>query len=139
MELHKWDLVPNNLCTFGCGVVETEVHLFFECKYVKALIEGIEEKLDITILSVEHVLLNDIEYSTNYVGTFVILFMKQYVYRCKCAKTKPGIVQLMKEIDYQQKVDWFNCKSVNTKVKHMEFWRPIYPALFANDEDAPHP
>ena len=96
VDLHKWGIMADNLCTFCSEEKETLIHLFVECKKVKELWSkiaqfvtiryGIVPKIDAT-----SIIFNRFHQRKTHVANFIWLLVKQFIYRQKCLK---------KEIDY---------------------------------------
>ena len=140
VELLQWQLHDMETCSFGCNSAETEEHLFFECKYVTKLLNWLRsalvEETQFQIDTCQRVILNDSGLPVHHVGNFVLLFIKQYVYRCKCSKTKPNLKALQSELSYIQKVEWFNSKVENRTSKHIQYWGPICPELLIDNMES---
>ena len=133
-DLWMWGIKDDPACSLCKRFCETPIHLFTECEIVKPIIKWFKTVCENNNIHI--VLDNPLYFLFNYCGTpsyhitnFVMIFIKQYVYRCRCNGTIPNVTAMKNELEYLQKIEWFNSCRENQKKKHILRWSPIYPDL----------
>ena len=112
-ELYGWGKIPSPLCTFCQLDIGSIEHTFIRCKYVYVIILWFKEicvknNITLDIDKPSNILFNIINISASNIIHFILIAIKQYVYRCQCLNKKPALAELKKEILYLEKLTWFN-------------------------------
>ena len=128
-NLAEWGISQDNKCVHCKSYIENLEHLFFTCQYVMPIIEWIKELLYIEShnkdLTFEDFLFNRINVHNSHILHFVLIFTKQYIYKCRCCNKKPRREALIQELKYLHDVEWFNaCNSEQQKRKFIKRWSP---------------
>lgn len=133
-----WKIVDSNTCDFCAEAVETYPHLFYDCSivqelwnYVKRflwdnLIRSVYRQLE---FSVQNVLFNTVHPSFAHIVNFIVLIVKQFIYRCKCLKTPLSPEQAIGEVDYVFRIEGQIAREKNKWNKHVSKWKPLKPSL----------
>ena len=130
IQLNKWSLIDNNLCTFCKRYKETVTHLICECEIVQKLCcevyEWLEEEYgyDISSLntSVEARLKNQMVFGKTNIINFICLIVKQYIYKQRCQKKELLFVGLKSSILHIKNIEKYIAVK-NSKVdKHNRKW-----------------
>ena len=131
LVLMEWGLRDNANCSF-CGIVEeTVVHILYSCSEIGPIINFFyelcsDENAD---YSIEAFLFNYVIKKEMHVINYISLFIKQYLYKCRCMKNKPKLQQVMSELRNQYLRDTFNARINNHIGKHNNKWRPMLNKL----------
>ena len=87
-DLENWGKEVSASCTFGCGHRETHVHLLYECECIQGIINLIKRICDESALEYEfnaaNFMFNCITKNTRHVVNYVMIFAKQFIYKCRC-------------------------------------------------------
>ena len=92
VQLFKWGMRQDNMCSFCSLEVETMSHLFYHCTIVKELwskiIDFAQEKYMSPIwdLSVKNVILDSVVQPRSHLMNFLCLMTKQFIYKQRCLK-----------------------------------------------------
>ena len=93
VHLHKWNMIPNSMCTYCQSEVETVCHLFVECPMVRTLWEKVLEYIqykfetkDRIEINAKNIICNKISPTSSDSIIFICLITKQYIYRQRCQK-----------------------------------------------------
>ena len=62
-----------------------------------------------------------------HIVNFIILVVKQFIFRCKCNNKKPNWQMVLDEINLLYKIELHNALLDRTLVKHLEKWKYIKP------------
>ena len=113
VQLHKWKLIENDLCTFCGEETETIQHLFFNCSIVKELWKEVLLYLEqyfgikITNFTSKAVIFNQIVPKRKvHIGNFICLITKYYIYCQHCFKDDLNFHHLkrkLKQIENMEK------------------------------------
>ena len=125
--LYYWKKSPSQKCE-NCDEKETPLHLFVECKYTQDIWEQTQDFLEEygfnTPLSAKNIILNT--YGIQIVD-FIILVVKQLIFRCKCQKNEITWQAVVNELDLLYKIELHNAMVSNKMSKHCNKWRYIKP------------
>ena len=113
-DLKEWKLKENNSCTFCNEDAETITHLLWACAQVKRIIDIFYELCRNAGLIVERdcvsFLFCDKGKNTKNIMNFVNVFIKQYIYRCRCQGVKPKANLCMYELKKHQEIEYVIAK-----------------------------
>ena len=127
-HLHRWKVIDSNMCTFCKENGETYEHLFVMCKYVQPLWVKIEEFLNEYSnrkikFDREAVLCNSvIEEKPGHIKNFIVLMVKQYIYRQRCWKKLPIFNEVKNEIEQCRNVEHYYAVKSKQLIKHFKKW-----------------
>ena len=112
-ELFQWGVLKSPMCTFCKKEKETEAHLFYECQVSRNILKWLESKcteyeIPFNIGNAEYVILNRCKLPAQHIISFLLLFIKQYIYRKRCQNQIPTCKELVQEIEYLRKLEYFN-------------------------------
>ena len=125
--LCKLGIIDNNKCTFCDEEVETLEHIFFDCNIVKTFWDQFTNWIRSKTLI-------DVEYSKEniFLGFNVnnpplainnlILLAKQFIYRCKCQKSKPKMSSFLHNIDLLIQIEKIIASNKNKLSAHYCKW-----------------
>ena len=91
--------------------------------------------INIQIDNAYNVLFNVTGLPKKHIVNFVLVVMKQYLYRCRCNNTKPHVKAFENEIYYIQRLELFNAKNENKVTSHTKRWSPILTELDSTVND----
>ena len=72
----------------------------------------------------KNVILNSIHYKPEHIVNYITLIVKQFIFYCKCANKKPGIVEIMAKIESIYQIEKYNAKHDYTLMKRFKKWLP---------------
>ena len=128
-ELYKWKWIESDRCTFCEETIETYSHLFYDCKFVKPLINWIAQlcvKQNIPIeLNATNLIFNTVIGKPTHIINFVTIFIKQYVYRQCCKKVLPCVSQMKQELETCKNGEIFMARRDGNEAKMCSRWSPI--------------
>ena len=123
--LVKWKILLNEECEF-CKQPQNLRHLFWECEITNTLYHCVNTICDRNLnLSYETVFNCSVAENASYIGNFLILLTKQYIYRCKCQSIIPHKKLLAKAIIRQQSLEKYNANVEGTSKKFEKKWSNI--------------
>ena len=125
-DLSSWGKHDTGLCTFCKTENETLKHLLFECTYSKKVIKHAN-----TICG-QNIDENYYKYVFNvvvepgaHIVNFVTVFLKHFLYSCRCQKIKPSELMFEKKLEAHVETERFNAKREKTYTKFVKRWSPI--------------
>ena len=138
-KLFHWKKVDSQKCEYCNDNKQTTKHLLFNCTFINEKIWRRFQKLvnnvmeikatELNIPTPENMLLNNYHSSPGHIVNFMLLLAKQYIYACKCCKTKPSFKILMDKINLAQVTEKFNATRKNKLYKHLRKWAPYTKEL----------
>ena len=135
-QLHEWGIQESPKCSLCNQKDETLVHFFWECEQTQEIIGVIRElcsKNNITIELNEYTfILNRVHKNKFHIVNFICIFIKQYLYRQKCAQISPTKTGCYKEIEYAYLIEKANSNLDRTYSKFVQKWGTIFPHLYEN-------
>ena len=130
LNLGEWCLKTEDTCSFCKKESESSIHLFFECEVIQPLIQLINEFRVITgaqnNLTFKCLLLNQMMENPMHIMNFISVFIKQYIYRCRCQSVKPNVQQVLIELKKLHDVEYYIAASDHKTQKHIVRWSPIF-------------
>ena len=127
IQLERWGLRPDNLCTFCKEEKETILHIFCECRHTLALWKRVAYMLrdnygDVDIeLSPKSIITGNI--SKLKVSKFICLLTKQFRYKQRCLKLTIDFPILKTHINRIENIEKYIAIK-NDKLKlHLEKWK----------------
>ena len=128
-RLVYWKICESNICNVCQKDKQTILHLLCECEEVVNIwkyVMGLCEKMSNIKLNFnqESIVFNKVHEKTTHICNFIILIVKQYLYRCKCINTKPTN-EIIEEIQYIEKIEFYNALENNRVKKHIKKWSPF--------------
>lgn len=141
--LKKWGKVGTDRCSFCDSTGETYLHFFWECVKTQACWSFLKDYLrehDHTGFSLEvsftpvNIVLGTLHPKPGHIANFLVLIVKQYLFRCRCSGVKPYAKQIEYEIDIMYEIENFIARSKWLYTRHSEKWSPIriVPDLYTN-------
>ena len=123
VQLHKWKMREDALCTFCGKEEETITHLFYTCPEVVVFWEGVSLLAAgaAANFAVDTVLLNDVVKSKHIVN-FLVLVAKQYIYSCKCGGKVPKLHAFKRKIRYIKNTEKYIASKNNSVHLHYRKW-----------------
>ena len=79
--------------------------------------------------SVEDVIFNTCHDSVNHVINYIMLIIKQLIYRCRCQNTQISLDKVEAEVKYLYNLEKFNAKKSNVYDKFVKKWSPVQKQL----------
>ena len=127
--LLQWGKTDDALCNFCKKENESVPHVLYDCMYARRLIEvlvKLAHENDITLeLTRENNLLYQIVPKTNHVMNYLVIVLKQYLYRNCCQQLTPNKQNFQKEVIYLMNIDRYNAvRSHNIQNFYMK-WGPL--------------
>ena len=109
-NLHKWKLREDDKCSFCGKELETFRHFFIFCKVVEQLWCSLEEfmmqfdqqQID---FSIHNVICNKIIKDPRNVKNYICLLFKQYLYRQRCFKKQPKLVEFKQLVWHTKNIE----------------------------------
>ena len=131
VQLFKWNIVENDLCSFCKEEKETLTHLLFHCHVVQALwrrvIDFLQDKYHIKniVFELKNVIFNMIvPQKKTHVANLVCLIVKRYIYRERCLKREPQANMLFHIIRSIESIEKY-IAIMNGKLHvHLAKWHP---------------
>lgn len=142
-HLYRWKIRSDELCSFCNRERESYKHLFFECSWVRPILNNLEHWFYLLIddhnheilLNVQTILFNSVMLKPSHIFNYVILIAKYYIYTCRCANRKPNFVGVKEKIESMYKVEEFIAKKENKWNRHVRKWNIIKPNLQLQQEE----
>ena len=131
IQLHQWQIISSNLCSFCNLMKETVVHLLTQCDIVKELWQYVAAMLEKEYgfqnvkVNTKNILLNNIVEQKNSVANFICLVTKQYIYRQRCLKQDPNPIQLKRHNKNTENIEKYIALKNSTLSKHIRKWQPV--------------
>ena len=129
--MYKIKLKDTHLCTICKANDETIEYLFFDCPVTYRLWQFISNRFQLNfvnfVLNKENIFLAYKDESL--LLNLLIIFTKNYIYKCKLNEAKPNTIELKNKIKKYQSFDQYIAKKNNTVQAYEKFWAPIYIIL----------
>ena len=121
-NLYYWKIKDDPLCTFCKAETETISHLFINCNIIARLWTDVKNwirnkgfNVNVTL---NNIVLNNIENKPDHVLNLVVMIVKQYIYRSRCLNVNPNFQELIKNIEEVYKIKKYIAKSQNKIQKY---------------------
>lgn len=130
--LYHYGMAESKMCTFCNERVETLVHLFFMCEVSDRIWQSVIQYVnDLEIAndldySIANRILNCVSVKPAHIVNCLILVTKQYLFRCKCNKTKPEIDALKAEFILLERIEHRIAIQTNRFKRHSLRWNKDY-------------
>ena len=130
-QLVSWGIIESTEgnCEFCNHVSETVVHILFECPKVQALLVLLR---DMCIKcsqphdwSYVDYIMSDLSTKKYHIVNFISIFLKQYLYRCRCQKKQPNVSCFIRELEEYHYVEYVIAYSEGREKKHVKRWGPV--------------
>ena len=129
-DLFEWRMRDNFNCTFCDNAKETLLHLFWECETIQGIINVFyslcEASNEIIIRNYKAFIFSWVMNQEQHILNFVSIFLKQFIYRCRCQMKKPNVQQCIYELNKLQHIDYCIALQENKIGKHINRWSPIF-------------
>ena len=129
-RLFHWKKVLTQRCDWCHHEKQTTLHMLLECPTVQRI--WIECKTFVTqflLLSdmnttwnVKTVILNNVHATDAHLVNFLILVIKQFIYRCKCQNSVPTFIDGLRVFDKIKSIELYNAKKNSYLSKHNCKW-----------------
>ena len=128
--LYRWKIKDKNECEY-CNEKQTAVHLFVHCTVAKSIWARLSNFLMVenSIWNDQNIMENLVHQKPTHIINFIVLVVKQYIYRCKCQENIPNYTQAMNEIYMQYKMDKYNATADCQTECHNKTWGPVKEKL----------
>ena len=104
--LKRCRIVNDNWCTFCDETTETIEHLLWQCYHVQTFWNNVRQFINEILpdllqlhFSLYTIMMNKVHDKANHVANFIVLGAKQFIYRMRCAKSRPNF-HMFKRIVY---------------------------------------
>lgn len=133
-QLKLWKVKDSELCSFCGRVPETYTHLFFDCKIVRNLwmdVFTFLERWHINELQFNAftIIFNEVHRLQGHIANFIVLLVKQIIYRARCFKSKISIEHVLKELQHVYSIEEYLANKNDRWNQHVKKWKPIKPSL----------
>ena len=136
--LYKWKILDALECNLCGEEVQSNEHLFIDCKYSKWIWKKIQA---ITLpcrdglnWSKSNIFCNTVHPTRRHVCNFLTLVAKQYLFKCKCRSITPNTRVFQEEVLQWYRIEKYNCGFDQAKqLKHVEKWKPLSTFLIVNN------
>ena len=137
-QLHRWKIVPSDLCSFCQSERETFDHFLLTCQKSSEFWENVaniaifrqNEIRDFTdrdkIIGIQF---EDMSSPNAIIVNHVILLAKQYLFVCKRNNKVPNIVSFSAYVRYVEKIEKMIATKNNKINKHGEKWSTLLSSL----------
>ena len=110
--LFKWGLAQSSDCYFCNQYVETIIHLFWECPTIQDMWQEmrvfLEQYFKVELnLTATNVIFNQVVERRMHVVNFIVLVIKQYVYKQRCLKLSICVPELIQNIKRVENIEKF--------------------------------
>ena len=122
-------------------VPETVEHLFVKCKFVKRIWLYIAKNIDhdIPILRGNEpdfkVIITNKTGFAKHISNFIVLVVKQFIYRCRCQEIKPSINTTRNEIILQYNIGKYVAKQEGKIKAFQSKWEHVNAQLLNKNEN----
>ena len=76
-------------------------------------------------LTTETIIFNIVTDQTFHILNFICLFVKQYIYACRCKQVKPSIAKFKNKLKKYSAVQLFNASRDMKYEKICKYWSPV--------------
>ena len=129
IQLHKWNILPSDLCTFCKKDQETIIHLFTKCEHVKKKIWYPLSRwlynfclIQLDVNQEFELLFNAYKDSFPQIVNLIILIAKHYVYVKRCLLAPLSFTELIANIAHHRTIEEVISKRTNTHSKFKAKW-----------------
>ena len=127
IQLCRWKIRGDDLCSFCHKHQESYVHLFVMCKEVKSLWLRFEQWFtkfsnDTIHFAVDTVIANKLVDDPTHLFNFLCLLMKQYIYRKRCMSQALSFKEYVNHVNTISNVKKFIATKNNHLSKHNKKW-----------------
>ena len=129
LQLHKWKIMSNNLCSFCHEQVESLSHLFWHCTIVKALWHKVNQYIQAqgyasnTQLSLKNIICNKIVPGKGHVANFICLLTKQFIYKQRCMGLSIDVPILKAHINRIENIEKYIAIKNGRVTRHNNKWK----------------
>ena len=129
--LCHWKIVETNICELCNISKQTPIHLFSQCNKIKPLWIQMEHTLNIdnTYWGSVNIMENNVPPKNNHVINYIVLIMKQYIYRQKCLDKPITFLGIVHEIRQIEKTELYTAKITCETGNHHKKWGPVLERL----------
>ena len=126
-HLYRWGMIKDNMCNFCGDHKESVVHLFVECDVSKDIWSGVHTSFEsmpnvVTNNSAKDILWNRIHPNAMHCANTICLIVKQYLYRKRCLKQMPNVIEVVNCIKTIQTIEKYNAIRNGHLSKHLSKW-----------------
>ena len=140
-DLLDWGISDSDKCLFCNTSVESMIHIFFECIEIQPIIDFFYNLWSTCELDFprkkKNFILNFVNSACNrrHILFFVNMFIKQFIYKNRCSKSKCSLAKLMVELELHYQVEAAIAKRENKWGKHCKKWSPIIEFQVSNSQN----
>ena len=121
VQLKYYGIKETNLCTQCNRNVESIQHMLFDCEMVKTLWDWVNKTLKKAV-NVETVILNNIEKNAKRVENTIILIIKFFIYKQRCAGKQINVQECKQYVKEYEKTEREIAKNKNKLSQHEIKW-----------------
>ena len=126
-DRHRWDKDINPLCTFCKKELETVIHLFCDCEYIKPILNQVVRWFNYVletnfVITKTGVILNNYTGQHSTIFNLCLLIVKQRIYAAKCLGKNITSYQLIQKIYEIYNIEKIIAYKTNVTVKHHMKW-----------------
>ena len=129
-DLLSWNISTDNACALCNDYCEDIPHLFYSCRCTEEIREFIVQKLNERqiefVMNINTFIFSRVHKSKGHIANFLVLFAKQYIYKCKCLGKVPRALSMWKEFEFLQSVEMAIATKKHRLRKHCNKWGPIF-------------
>lgn len=140
--LKLWKLSSTDKCTFCNLQREDEVHMLCECIKIKPVWDEVRKYIkqndknnmyNVLDWSNKAIIFNSVHPRPGNAINFIILIVKQYIYRARCQNKKPYPSLVEFEIEQVYKIEEIIAQKKNKMTRHAEKWSSIKEIIVENE------
>ena len=134
-DLFEWNKIDSNLCTLCREAPETLMHLFWDCPKIQPLLRfyfDLCARNEIgTSFDITDWILNTMLEENNQTLNFLAVFIKQFIYKCRCMNTNINLFKFEYEL-LTYKIEKAIAAQAFSLHKFNRKWSPIYTIVEPN-------
>ena len=131
--LLHYGIVESNTCNLCQNGKQTITHLLWGCAKFQNLFQYLLQVAKDAEIHVEYdvlkIICNDIHPISGHVINFLLLILKQFIFRCKCQYKEPTVIEYQEEIKMLHNIEKLNAQRTNRMGHHKRKWSPVYEIL----------
>ena len=117
-NVYNSGLIESGLCTFCQNASMTTRHLLYNCSVVQEFIKKAMQEINALItydtlveIDIQSFLFNNVRPNPSHIFNFLILVIKYFIYKCRCAKAVLSTHALKEELKLIRNIEKFNAEA----------------------------
>ena len=133
-DLYAWHKEESDKCDFCKIEVEDIKHCFFLCAKIQPILQFVKTITNQYEIVFEKIFYCNIHEKANHIFNYILLVMKQYIYRNRCLKIESTVNNFKRELKQLHNIEYYNAKQKDVKKVelHNNRWNPIYNYIYDN-------